>query len=167
MFHHNYPQTIVLPAIMKSVDVHYESQPQGFLDVHLQPNTLLLRGATHKYQQVRKILQHWLRVKAKTHLLPWLQQLSEQTQLQFHNAQIRNQKTLWGSCNSKKKISLNCKLLFLPPHLVQHILLHELCHLTHLNHSKAFWDLLTHFDSHCHAHKKEMRKAHLLVPEWA
>lgn len=60
----------------------------------------------------------------------------------FNRVAIRNQKTCWGSCTSKKNLNFSYKLIFLPPHLMDYIIVHELCHLEELNHGKKFWSLV-------------------------
>ena len=52
---------------------------------------------------------------------------------------IRNQRTKWGSCSARGMISLNWRLIKCPPFIMDYIIIHELCHLKHFNHSKAFW----------------------------
>jgi len=59
---------------------------------------------------------------------------------------IRDQRTRWGSCTSDGNLSFNWRVILLPPHLHDHIILHELAHLTHLNHSSAFHELLNEYD---------------------
>jgi len=66
---------------------------------------------------------------------------------QFYNftykrVAIRNTRRSWGSCTSLKNLNFSYKLLFLPSHLQDYIIVHELCHLGELNHGKNFWDLV-------------------------
>ncbi len=58
---------------------------------------------------------------------------------------IRNQRTKWGSCSARGTISLNWRLIKCPPTIVDYIIIHELCHLKHLNHSRAFWDTVLRY----------------------
>ncbi len=60
----------------------------------------------------------------------------------FNKISIKNQKTRWGSCSSKKNLNLNYKIVFLPQKHQDYIIVHELCHLKELNHSRKFWALV-------------------------
>ncbi|MBV7274998.1 M48 family metallopeptidase [Clostridiaceae bacterium UIB06] len=53
---------------------------------------------------------------------------------------IKNQKTLWGSCSSRKNINYNYRIIMAPIEIVDYIVVHELCHLIHMNHSKNYWN---------------------------
>ena len=88
------------------------------------------------------LLHAWVKRKAAIELLPMLDAAAERYGFTFNRGTIRFQKTRWGSCSAKGTISLNMKLLFLPPELVEYIMLHELCHTVHMNHSQYFWTLV-------------------------
>ena len=78
-------------------------------------------------------------VKGQEELLARLKHFSEKYDLPFCRATFRCQKTRWGSCSSLNNINLNINIAFLPAHLQDYILLHELCHIRHKNHGKKFW----------------------------
>ncbi|MCK4609306.1 MAG: M48 family metallopeptidase, partial [Gammaproteobacteria bacterium] len=121
-------------------------------------NTLLLTGRARE----RKLLLHkWLQRKGRYHLVPWLNSLSKTTGLVYNKVAIRGQRTRWGSCSSARNINLNYKLLFLQPELVDYIIIHELCHLTHFNHSADFWQLVAKFQPEHRELRKQLKRYRL------
>ncbi|MDO8584025.1 MAG: SprT family zinc-dependent metalloprotease [bacterium] len=60
----------------------------------------------------------------------------------YHLVRVKNQKSKWGSCSRKGAINVNYKILYLPPLLVDYLLVHELCHLKEMNHGPRFWQLV-------------------------
>ena len=100
--------------------------------------TLVMHGATDDAAACQTALKDWLTHKAEEHLIPWLKRVSDETGLSYSAVSIRQQQTRWGSCSSRRLISLNARLLFLSPDLVTYVLVHELCHTKHLNHSPRF-----------------------------
>jgi len=81
-------------------------------------------------------------VKAQNELFERLEIFSQQHNLPYGRAAFRCQKTKWGSCSSQNNLSLNINIVFLPRHLQDYLLLHELAHVQIKNHSPAFWQTL-------------------------
>lgn len=60
----------------------------------------------------------------------------------YHRVSIKDQRTMWGSCSRKGNLNFNWRVIQLPPALADYVIVHELCHLQELNHSRRFWDLV-------------------------
>jgi predicted metal-dependent hydrolase len=141
--------------LMKSVVVR-ETSTRG----------ILLRGATEDAATCQTALKRWLTNQAKEHLIPWLDRVSNETKLGYSSVAIRLQKTRWGSCSSRRLISLNARLLFLPPDLVTYVLVHELCHTKHLNHGPRFWRLVESYIPDYRQLDRQLRDGGRFVPGW-
>ena len=82
------------------------------------------------------------RNRARRLLVERLDELARKHDFTYNRAFVKNQKTLWGSCSAVNNINLNANLLRLPGELRDYVILHELVHTRHKNHSKAFWRAL-------------------------
>jgi predicted metal-dependent hydrolase len=112
-------------------------------------------------------LNRWLHVKARALLPGLLDEEAGRFRFSYAGVAVKKHKSRWGSCSSKGNINLNSRLLFLPPSLTRHVMLHELCHLREMNHSKAFHHLLCGMDPDAKKHSAQLRQAWGLVPGWA
>lgn len=159
------PHELQLNAIGETWQISYEQRNrQTLLLKTQQPCQITLQGPINNFQNCVNSLKRWLSVVGKQNLLPMIRSVSEEIQLPFTSASIRGQQTRWGSCSADKRITLNYKLLFLPPALTRHVLIHELCHTVHLDHSKNFWTLLRHFDAHCDQSRQQLKSADQFIP---
>lgn len=112
-------------------------------------------------------LKRWLARRSRRELGAWLELLSRETGLRYSGLSIRGQTRRWGSYSSTGSVSLNWKLLFLPPELCRYVLLHELCHSLHMNHSPSYWTALAGFEPDLQRLRRQMRTASSYVPDWA
>ncbi len=162
-----FPQSIRLDAVGMELPVTYQKTASDRIRVFELEEGLYLKGHTDDADQVRIALQGWLKQKAKELLPPMLEKLAVQFGYRYQKLTIRLQKSRWGSCSRAGSISLNAKLLLLPPHLCRYVMLHELAHLKYLNHSRRFWAEVERTDSDYQSHIRDMRNVAARVHGWA
>lgn len=159
------PVEFFLHSIGEKWQVVYKPKEARTVSLRVHASrVLLLEGKVSSRIAVQKLLRGWLREKAREILPAWLDQISQQTGLKYQAVTIRDQRTRWGSCSGRKTINLNQKILFLPPTLVEYILVHELCHTVHMSHSARFWNLVRTYLPDYETRRSELRKVEKTVP---
>ena len=115
--------------------------------------------------QVRGLVEAWYRTRAESGLAEyidrWWGRLGRGDRSPIL---IRNQKRRWGSCSSDRTIRLNWRLMMLEPPLIEYIVVHELAHLTHMDHSKDFWDLVSRVMPDAGQRRARLRDAGRTLP---
>lgn len=124
--------------------------------VVLFPNTLNFNEISEfKKTYTEKVL----REEAKQFLAQRVEEIAALHGFKYNRLSFRNQKTRWGSCSYQNDISLNIQLMRLPIHLIDYVIIHELCHTVHKNHSAQFWQLVHQkIGNSLYFCKKEMQK---------
>ncbi len=108
-------------------------------------------------QRDREIQLRWLLIEIAKRTLPQrVEYFSRRHGLKAHGVGVRDQRSRWGSCSETGGLSLNWRLILLPPRLQDHIILHELAHLQHFDHSRAFYKLLNQLDPQSAKHSEEL-----------
>ena len=139
----------------------YVCLKEGILHIACPENT------DFNNEQIQKtlwaIIAKVMRVEAMRILPERLASLSCRHGFQYAGVTIRITKTRWGSCSSKKQISLSASLMQLPDHLIDYVLLHELCHTVEMNHSDRFWALMNKVtNGNAQKNRKELVKNYVL-----
>jgi len=161
------PRRIALQAIGEVWDVTYRRTRSSRVTLTQRtPRQLALSGDVDHLAMCRAALRRWLARKARQHLVVWLRTMSKEEGLPFGKTTVRGQKTRWASCSARGTISINYKLLFVPSPLVRYVLIHELCHTRHMNHSPRFWALLKEKEPGYEELRRGMRAAWRHVPRW-
>ncbi len=162
------PQAFDLPALTESWRVEYREMRRFTVGATTdQPGRIVVFGAIEDVEACHAALRRWLARRATETLPPWLERVAVQCRPTPTDISIKNQRTRWGSCARSGRVSLNCKLLFLPRDLVRYVMVHELCHLLEPNHSSRFWAHVRQMDRGADDHHGQMRDAWKLVPAWA
>ena len=100
---------------------------EEFIANSIEPNLLSLS------------IKKWYKKKFREIAIPRVTYFAEQHNLMVNQIRIKNQKTMWGSCSSKNNINLNYLLLMAPMKVIDYVIIHELVHTIHRNHSIDFW----------------------------
>ena len=135
--------------------------------LRVEAGLLTLAGAPGRAALMRHALRRFVMREAHAALRPWLDRLSMETGLRFTRLQIRRQRTRWGSCSRSGTISLNACLLFQPPDVVNYLLIHELAHTRHMNHSRRFWRFVEQHEPRWRALDSALTRGWREVPAWA
>ena len=118
--------------------MHIHMPDPDHLIVHL-PSSM---KETDRQQPIKQALENWMKLQARQHAVTLIQRHAPAFDLQPRSVRIKTQKSRWGSCGPNNDINLNWLLMLAPPVIMEYVVVHELCHIRHKNHSKEFWQLV-------------------------
>lgn len=161
------PYRVSLPAIDRSYRITYRPQKDvTTVRFRRHGDLLVLSGKTGDDKLCVAALKRWLAGLAKREFEPRLRSLSSQTENSFKRLQVRGQKTCWGSHSSTGTISINYCLLFLEPALVRYLMIHELSHARHMNHSRRFWRAVGRHEPEYRRLDRALSESWPQIPTW-
>ena len=161
------PNVIHLPAIDTFTRVRYVRRSNATTVRYSYTDSVLtLTGQTGNDKRCVDAIRRWLSVTAKREFEPLLRALSALTDSPYERMHVRAQRSCWGSRSSSGTISLNLCLLFLAPELLRYLLIHELCHGRHMNHSKRFWKRVGKFEPDYRQLDRALTESWRDVPAW-
>ncbi len=103
------------------------------------------RDSLEGRSEVIKVVRAHFHRKAQQTILDRVQHFAREMQVTPKEVRFRNQKSRWGSCSSRGNLNFNLKLIGAPLDVIDSVVVHELAHLVHLNHSTSFWNLVEKF----------------------
>jgi len=161
------PRTVSLEGIAKQFEIEYQPR-SGAKTVKYRSSDarVELYGRTGDAGLCVAALKRWLTNLAKVEYAPQLLTLSSMTGNTYKKMHVRGQRTCWGSHSSSGTISLNFCLLFLRPADLRYVMIHELCHAQHMNHSRRFWRLVARFEPNYRQLDKDLNIAWKKIPTW-
>ena len=142
-----------------------ETSPMKNFTVSMRDETVVIACPAHAdfttdrvQTLVKNAVMRAMRKKAEEYLPPLVQYWSSLFDLPYNKVTISKARSRWGSCSSKRDISLSFYLMLLPAHLMDYVILHELAHTREMNHGPKFWELLNQLtDGKALALRKELR----------
>jgi hypothetical protein len=161
------PAVVTLPGIGLHWDVVLRPGPASGVRGRVSGETVVLSGETGDHAACYEALRRAVARAARQRLPLMLGGVEIETGWSASRVSVRRQRTRWGSCTSKRAVSLNESLVFLPPELVRYVLVHELAHTKRMDHSQVFWSLVEEHDLGWRASRRALREAWRHVPGWA
>lgn len=119
---------------------------------------LIVKVPVGKNELAKKAIQQFYKKQAKRIIAQLAEKNARKMNVSFSRISIRSQKTLWGSCSPRKVLSFNWRLIAAPQEIIKYIIVHELAHLLHRNHSKVFWKTVQKYCPDYKKHEKWLRK---------
>lgn len=96
----------------------------------------------------------WLRNKANETLKAKTAEWAQKIGVEFNNIVIKDQRTCWASCSGKKNINYSYRIVKMPTAVQDYLIVHELCHLVHMNHGQEYWQLVAQFCPDYKSHRR-------------
>lgn len=161
------PQTVQLRGIERQFRVQYLPEA-GARTVKYRANgdMVVLSGHTGDEKLCVAALKRWLIRLAKGEYAPRLRVLSSLIGNSYQQMHVRGQRTCWGSHSSTGTISLNYCLMFLDPAHLRYVMIHELCHARHMNHSRRFWSLVGQYAPNYQQLDEDLNSSWKRIPTW-
>ncbi len=133
---HHYQQGEEFHYLGKLYPLRYVAKQRK--SVHFTGTSIDLKASVQPEAAVW--VEGWYRSQAREHLTGRLEYFAHRYGFFYENLRINSARTRWGSCNAQRKsLNFTWRLVMAPPDIVDYVVVHELCHLRHANHSAAFW----------------------------
>ena len=162
------PKSIHFRFLDRIVNVTYQANDlNGVWLRTLDNDRIVISGQVQNKEFCGQVLREWLQDMGKRVLPAAAVEVMESNGFTVKRIQVRRQKSRWGSYSRNGTLSLNCKLLFFPSETVNYLIIHELCHTVHLNHSPEFWDLVSKHEPAYQSLDRTLNDAWKFVPAWA
>jgi len=123
----------------------YEIQVNGNKDkdyVILDGKRIIINTNNHDRNYITKLLKNWYWENARIILKEKVDYFSQIMGLKYNRITIKDQKTRWGSCSNLNNLNFNYRIIMAPENIMDYLVVHELSHIKHMNHSREYWEYL-------------------------
>jgi predicted metal-dependent hydrolase len=126
----------------------------GYLKATIRPN----EQGEHRTLRIQQYLQNWYRNRAQERLQDKTNRYAQQVGVSPAGMSVRNFRSRWGSCDKKGQVIFNWNIIKAPHAIADYVVIHELCHLIHPNHSKEFWAVVGRHDPAYAEHRQWLKE---------
>jgi len=124
--------------------LHVIQSPPNGKHARVRPNGKVIYVDLHPSHNgaLKRVLQAWMQNQARWIIRAEVHDLAEEHGFEYNRVYVRDQRTKWGSCSSRRNLSFNWRLVMAPPPVLRYLVAHELAHLKQFRHSREFWALV-------------------------
>jgi len=149
------PNTLLYQGAIYQVQV---SPNQNLKRVHLREDTCFVSPISLTAESAYQTLERWLRSEAAEKLTPIFLECRQLMDTQAGQLRWRDTRSRWGSCSADGQIMLSWRLIHAPEEVARYVIIHELAHRTHHNHSSHFWKLVAQYDPAYKLHRGWLKR---------
>ncbi|MBU0578835.1 M48 family metallopeptidase [Patescibacteria group bacterium] len=128
------------------------------IGIKIHQNKVLINPIENSAEKIASEISRFLKFTIERYIIPRTHQLSGKMNLKFNRITLRQQKTRWGSCSNQKNLNFNWRLVHCSPNIIDYVIIHELAHLKHMDHSHKFWTLVKSFDQEYLKHRGWLKR---------
>ncbi|MCP9890317.1 M48 family metallopeptidase [Cyanobium sp. Aljojuca 7D2] len=126
----------------------------GYLKATIRPT----EQGEHRTLRIQQYLQNWYRSRALERLQEKTNRYAQQIGVSPAGVSVRNFRSRWGSCDKRGQVVFNWNIIKAPHSIVDYVVIHELCHLIHPNHSRDFWQVVSRHDAAYPEHRQWLKE---------
>jgi len=157
-----YEEGCLIPFKGEFYPLHIQNNDQIMIPVLTfkseQGFTLNIQSQDQHSDTIRLIVRQWMFQQAAEETDRYIQNYAPRHKLWPQQVRIKQQKSRWGSCSAKNNLNINGLLIMTPPQVMAYVVVHELCHIRHKNHSAEFWQLVAEHMPDYQQHKHWLKQ---------
>jgi len=123
------------------------------------PTTTTEMTAISLNKKGQDVLERFLKTTATQYIVPRAHWLAEKMNTNFTKITLRDTSSRWGSCSSTGSVQFSWRLVHFVPAIIDYVIIHELAHRTHMNHSQHFWNLVAQYDPEFQIHRGALKRS--------
>ncbi|MFC2158369.1 M48 family metallopeptidase [Acidobacteriota bacterium] len=147
-----------LPLLDYTCRLHIILSPERRSGVEFKPPHLHLQAKDTRFTTLYQMVENWYKKMARNFLRQRIPHWAGILGVSPESVRVKNQRTLWGSCSRKKNLNFNWRIMLLSPQAADYLIIHELLHLKHMDHSKKFWKSVEMFCPDYRKCKRELKE---------
>lgn len=143
--------------------IKFQKSIRNFAHIsHDQENPVLMVEHTSK-DKITKTIEQFIRRELKEYIIIKAKEYSGIINESFNDIKIKNMNSRWGSCSSKRNLNFSIYLIFNSIESIDYVIAHEVCHLSHMNHSQEFWNLVKSLRPNYKQERKNLKMPSKLI----